>query len=232
MNHPDHIAGKLLAVDVLAALRHRARTGEGQRLDMAQTEAAAYFIGEIYLDAALTGRDPEPVGNHDDRFVPHGVYPSGGDDRWIAIAVTDDDAWRRLVALAGWPDDPSLAHLEGRLAAREAIDEQLGVWTSGRTAEVAAARLQLEGISAMPVMGPLDQRADEHLIARGFFARLEHPEAGVEHHVGNPVRYSRLPLRTARSAACLGADTVEVLGEVLGIAPDDADDLIERGICR
>jgi crotonobetainyl-CoA:carnitine CoA-transferase CaiB-like acyl-CoA transferase len=54
LNHPDHIAGKLLGVAVLAALGHRAVTGEGQHIDMAQTEAAAYLLGEVYLDAATT----------------------------------------------------------------------------------------------------------------------------------------------------------------------------------
>jgi len=58
LNHPDHIAGKVLAVAVLAAWDHRRRTGEGQYIDMAQTEAAAYLIGEVYLDAALTGVEP------------------------------------------------------------------------------------------------------------------------------------------------------------------------------
>ncbi len=52
MNHPDHIAGRLLAVGVLAALAERETSGEGQHLEMAQTEASAYLIGEKYLEAA------------------------------------------------------------------------------------------------------------------------------------------------------------------------------------
>src|SRR5690606_38483137 len=73
LNHPDHIAGKLLAVAVLAALDHRARTGEGQRVDMAQTEAAAYLVGEAYLDAAIRGDDAVPHGNESETMAPHGV---------------------------------------------------------------------------------------------------------------------------------------------------------------
>jgi crotonobetainyl-CoA:carnitine CoA-transferase CaiB-like acyl-CoA transferase len=232
MNHPDHIAGKLLAVAVLAAIRHRDRTGAGQLLDMAQTEAAAYLVGEVYLQAALDGADPSPVGNRDDRFAPHGVYPSAGDDRWIAIVVTDDAAWHALAELAGLPHDPAFADLAGRVAGRELIDERLSQWTASRDAIDAAAALQAAGVSAMPVMGPLDHRADEHLAERGALPRLEHPEVGAEQHAGNPVRYGRLATRTAASAPCLGAHTVEVLGEALGITAGEVEDLVARGICR
>jgi crotonobetainyl-CoA:carnitine CoA-transferase CaiB-like acyl-CoA transferase len=84
----------------------------------------------------------------------------------------------------------------------------------------------------MPVMGPLDHRADAHLAARGFIVELEHHEVGVEHHVGNPTRFSRLALRTALSAPCLGADTAEVLTTVLGLTAAGVDDLVARGVCR
>ena len=108
MNHPDHIAGRLLAVGVLAALAEREVSGEGQHLELAQTEAAAYLIGEVYLEAARAGVDPAPLGNAHPHASPHGVYPSAGTDQWIAIAVMDDDAWAALCAAVGWDDDPAL----------------------------------------------------------------------------------------------------------------------------
>jgi crotonobetainyl-CoA:carnitine CoA-transferase CaiB-like acyl-CoA transferase len=232
LNHPDHIAGKLLAVGVLAALDHRRRTGEGQLVDMAQTEAAAFLMGDVYVNSYLDGADPEPGGNALDDAVPHGVYAAGGEDRWLALSVLDDSAWQRLNEALGWPLDASTATLEGRLAARAAIDKRVTEWSSERTAEDAAQLLQLYGVSAMPVMGPLDHLADPHLGERGFIVTLEHPEVGPERHVGNPVRLSRLPQRTARSAPCLGVDTEEVLGSLLGIAADEVAELRRRGICR
>ncbi len=97
MNHPDHIAGRLLAVGVLGALAEREMSGDGQHLEMAQTEASAYLMGEKYLEAARDGVDPPPLGNSHPHAAPHGVYPSAGEDQWVAIAVMDDDAWRALV---------------------------------------------------------------------------------------------------------------------------------------
>ena len=232
LNHPDHIAGKLLAVAVLAALAHRDRTGIGQLVDMAQTEAAAYLMGEVYLDAARTGNERALCGNESATAVPHGVYPAAGDDRWIAIVAADDTAWSQLVTAVGWSNDASLQHIAARLVDRAAIDDRLASWTSERDADEAAALLQAHGVSAMPVMGPDDHLADPHLRARGFIVELHHPEVGVEHHVGNPLLLSRTPQRVAAAAPCLGADTHDVLGRALGLGTAAVDDLIARGVCR
>lgn len=232
LNHPDHIAGRLLAVAVLAALREREASGEGQWLQLAQTESAAYLVGELYLEAARSGRDPLPIGNTHPAAAPHGVYPSAGDDQWIAIAVMDDDAWQRLCATVGWAPEPDLTTTEARLSARADIDERLAAWTGERSNADAAALLQGSGVSAMPVMGPRDQHADPHLLQRGAIVQLVHPEVGDERHVGNPLRLSRLPQRTAASAPCLGADTEAVLTTVLGLTSEQVAALVDEGVCR
>jgi crotonobetainyl-CoA:carnitine CoA-transferase CaiB-like acyl-CoA transferase len=231
LNHPDHIAGKLLAVGVLAALRERQASGEGQRLELAQTEAAAYLIGEIYLDAARAGTDPRPLGNAHPSASPHGVYPAAGDDRWIAIAVMDDDAWDRFRKVAGWDHDDALATAAGRVVARVELDARVASWTSTLDGADTAERLQAAGVSAMPVMGPLDHHADPHLLAREAIVQLHNPEIGDERHIGNPIRLSRLPQRRAERAPRLGEHTEEVLTSVLGLTPDEVAALVDDGVC-
>jgi crotonobetainyl-CoA:carnitine CoA-transferase CaiB-like acyl-CoA transferase len=232
LNHPDHIAGRLLAVGVLAALREREASGEGQWLELAQTEAAAYLLGDAYLEGARAGTDPEPLGNAHPAASPHGVYPSAGDDQWVAIAVTDDDGWQRLCATVEWEADPSLATATARIAARAEVDARLAAWTRERSKDEAAALLQAGGVSAMPVMGPLDHHADPHLQERSAIICLHHPDIGDERHVGNPLRLSRLPQRTARSAPRLGEHTEEVLTSVLGLSAQEVAALVEDGVCR
>ena len=230
LNHPDHIAGKLLAVAVLAALDHKQRTGQGQLIDMAQTEAAAYLIGEVYMGAADAGADPEPRGNRSDAVAPHDVYRAGGDDDWVALACHDDASWHRCCEVMGVENRWS-ANAE-RLADVESVDAAVAAWMAEGSAEDRAERLQACGVSAMAVMGPYDHLGDEHLAARGALDVLEHPVAGKETHVGNPIRFGLTPTRTAGPSPLLGADTVEVLGEVLGIPPDEAEALAEAGVCR
>jgi crotonobetainyl-CoA:carnitine CoA-transferase CaiB-like acyl-CoA transferase len=226
LNHPDHVAAKLSAVAVLAALEHRRRTGEGQLIEMSQAEAAAYLIGELYL---APGRQQ---GNAVEYACPHGVYPSAGDDRWVAIAVVGDDAWERFAAALGWPADPALATLAGRLAARGDLDRRVAGWTRTRTPLEAAEALQAAGVSAMPVQNGEDHRNDPHLAARGAIVTVGHPEIGPERHSGNPLRLSRTPLAPPTPAPRLGADTEDVLARVLGLAREEIARLVDDGVCR
>jgi crotonobetainyl-CoA:carnitine CoA-transferase CaiB-like acyl-CoA transferase len=231
LNHPDHVAAKLSAVAVLAALEHRRRTGEGQLVEMSQAEAAAYLIGEFYLEGPCTGTRPAQRGNAVAWAAPHGVYPCAGADRWCAIAVVDDAAWTRLAGVLGWADDPTLHTLAGRLAARDAIDARLTAWTVTRSAETVAAALQAAGVSVSVVENGDDHRACAHLAARGAIVTVEHPEIGAERHSGNPIRFSRTPLAAPRPAPRLGADTEAVLSRWLGLAPDAVARLVAEGVC-
>lgn len=230
LNHPDHIASKLLAVGVLCALDHRNQTGEGTFLEMGQAEAAAYLLGEFYLDAIETGVNPANLANRDPLLAPQGVYPGAGEDTWVAITVSDDAAWRALESVTGWSPDEALSGVEARFAAHDIIDERLSHWTSQRTPEQSAELLQENGVSAMPVMGPLDHLADPHLCERGLMVDLVHKVHGPEQQPANPTRMSRTVLRTADSAPPLGHHTHEVLHEVLGIADDELGRLEAAGV--
>jgi crotonobetainyl-CoA:carnitine CoA-transferase CaiB-like acyl-CoA transferase len=217
MNHPDHIAGKLLATAALAALDHRDRTGEGQLVEMAQTEVAAYLLGEVFLESIETGVDGSNLGNRHPTLAPQGVYPAAGDDEWIALAIADDDTWLALEGVCGWDHDPALATEAARREAHDRIDDRLAAWTAAHDPDEASAILQAAGISAMTVMGPLRQLSDEHLAHRGLMDDLHHDAVGDERQPANPMTMSRTELRTAPSAPCLGADTGEILRGVLGL---------------
>ena len=123
--------------------------------------------------------------------------------------------------MVGWDAHGEFGTAAARVAARAILDERLSEWTRLRSHVEAAELLQAAGVSAMPVMGPVDQHADPHLLEREFIVHLDHPEVGEETHVGNPIRFSRLAQRTAASAPCLGADTEEVLTSVLGLTAQD-----------
>ena len=232
LNHPDHIASKLGACAILAALEHRRRTGEGQFIDMAQTEAAAFLVGEVYLQKAVTGIPTAPRGNAVDHACPHGVYPADGDDRWIAIAITADAQWDAFVRATGVPATGSMATLAGRMAARDEVDALVAGWTKGLDGEAAATILQNAGISAMPVQNGDDHRRDAHLLARGALPEVTHAEVGPERHAGNPIRPSRMPMVVAAAAPCLGAHTSEVLGGWLGLSEAELRQLEDDGICK
>jgi benzylsuccinate CoA-transferase BbsF subunit len=228
LNHPDHIAGKWLALLVLAALARRHRTGRGCDIELAH----AFLIGDAFIDLSRTGVDPEPAGNAAARAVPHGVYPAAGDDEWVAIECEDDIAFERLAVALELVDEPDWRHLGGRIAARDKIDAAVSAWTSSFPGSVVADRLQRVGVSAMPVMGPADHRNDTHLATRGFLVDIDNPHVGTELHVGNPMRCRDLRLRTAGAAPAIGQHTIDILTSLLGRTLDEAEHLVDAGICR
>jgi crotonobetainyl-CoA:carnitine CoA-transferase CaiB-like acyl-CoA transferase len=232
LEHPDHLAGRMLAVAVLAALEHRARTGQGQYVELSQSEAAAFLLGHFYLQEPCTGRPVVQQGNASADACPHGVYRATGEDRWVAIGVADDGAWVRFCGVVGWKPEARFATAAGRIAARDEIDARVAAWTSLHTPEHVATRLQTAGVSAFPVQGPDDHRADSHLAARRALVTLDDPEVGDVLHVANPLRLSGTPLVPAAPAPRLGADTGDVLARWLGLAPEEIRRLVDDGTCR
>jgi crotonobetainyl-CoA:carnitine CoA-transferase CaiB-like acyl-CoA transferase len=216
--HPDHMAGKMLALAASAALINRERTGHGCFVDLAQSEFAMATIAEQFVEASLRGRT-ERRGQDHPAFVPHGVFPAAAPDTWIAIAVETDIQWQALKQALGNPDwaaDAALDHTTGRLAARVAVRDGLAGWTRTLSSVAAAKALQKAGVPAMPVCTNLEQLADPHLNARGAFDLLDHPFLGWGRYEGAPFRFERFRLKAPERAPLLGEHTADVIKDWLG----------------
>jgi len=81
------------AFAILAALMHRARTGEGQYIDMSQLETSIALLGEGVMAQVMNGAPPARDGNRDPHMAPHGLFRCKGDDRWVSIVVANEDEW-------------------------------------------------------------------------------------------------------------------------------------------
>ncbi|HEX2466391.1 MAG TPA: CoA transferase, partial [Thermoanaerobaculia bacterium] len=115
--YTDFIAPRFTVAVILAALDHRRRTGEGQHIDQSQVECSLQFLAPHLLDAQVNGRALDRVANDHPSMAPHAVYPTDGEDEWVAIAARDDSDWRRLCDALGRPDlasDPRFVTIEGR----------------------------------------------------------------------------------------------------------------------
>ena len=137
-SYMDHTGGYYMAMAILLALIHRERTGEGQWVDLACTEAALTLHGPALLDWTVNGRslrrEGRPNSNRNEwpAMAPHGIYPCAGDDEWVAIACRDDADWGRLAAAIDrpWCGDKAFADIEARLAAEDRLDGLVGEWTA------------------------------------------------------------------------------------------------------
>ncbi|MEV5176645.1 CoA transferase [Streptomyces flaveolus] len=232
-NYPDHVPNPLhAAVAVLAALRRRYRTGEGQYIELAQLESTTNVIGPALL-AAATGVRIDRSANEDTVAAPHGVYPCAGEDRWCAIGVFTDGQWEALVRVLGnpaWAANTRYATAGGRRAARKEIDECVAAATTTREASELAEALTGEGVPAAAVSDAAHVLADPQLNARNHWKTLAHPEMGSSVYDNIPYRLSVTPGRLRGPAPLLGADTRDVCLDLLGLTPDEYEHLEAEGV--
>jgi len=233
ISYGDPTGGLHGAVAVLAALLHRARTGRGQYIDLSQWETSMAVLPEAILEQTMTGVPPPRDGNRDPHMAPHGVFPAAGEDRWVAITIEDDEAWRRFARLVGGAalaDDPRFATLGARKQHEDELEELVTAWSVTREPQDVVATLQDAGIAAFVSATNQDLAEDPHLAARGFPVTFEHPEVGAMMHLGVPWRMSSSDSRVRRAAPCLGANTEQVLRDVCGLPPDEIERLRGAGV--
>lgn len=234
-NFPDHIPNPChAAFAVMAALRHRRRTGEGQYIDIAQTEPTIALLGPTFLDLTVNGRVQQPNGNEHPWAAPHGVYPCRGEDRWIAICVMDNAQWMALVDVLGnpgWACDAELARSDARYARRGELDARLAAATASWSAEDLMLALQARQVPAGVAQTAADVvERDPQLEHRGHWVRLDHPEMGTAIYNAPPMRFSRTPVALTRAAPLLGEHTDEICRELLGLSAEDTRKLKEEGV--
>lgn len=232
--YTDFIAPRFSACALMAALDYKRRTGKGQYIDMAQYEAALHNLAPALIDYFATGRVLGPEGNRSQRYAPHGAYrcaDEDGHERWLAIAVANDDEWAALLTVMGNPQaDAKFATMSGRVANRDAIDGFVGMLVRNRGAEELAAALQTAGVSAYPVQNCMDLHRDENLDAFGFWHWLDHahmgpsPYEGLEHHL------SRTPGELRSPAPVLGQHNDEILRGMLGMSATEVEQLKQEKV--
>jgi benzylsuccinate CoA-transferase BbsF subunit len=231
--YPDYYAGIHGACAVLAALDYRRRTGEGQYIDAAQAEAAAALLGPYYLESAVSGRDPQPMGNGSTYAAPHGCYRCAGDDSWCVIAVYGEEEWRKFCEALGdpsWAKDPNFSTGLGRTRRRAELDRLVEEWTVRRDAYEVMEVLQRVGVAAGVVQDAAQLANDPHLKARGFIAHTEHPEMGRLLHGGLPLKLSLTPGSVRSHAPLLGEHNRYVLRDLLQLDNEEIQRLEKLGV--
>jgi len=219
--HPDHLAGRLVAIGALAGLRTVRRTGTGRRIDLAQFEAVLLFLAEQYLHESLESGAARPVGNVDPRHAPWGVYRTRDDDgveSWVAVCIGDDTEWEALAT--AWPEhlaDPKWSTEAQRVADRAAIDTAMARWAADLDATEVAARLQAMGIPAAPLLHPRTIVEHPQYLHRGWPAAVEQPGSGPLLLEGPALEGSVMGRPTTTAAPPLGADTTAIARDLLGL---------------
>jgi crotonobetainyl-CoA:carnitine CoA-transferase CaiB-like acyl-CoA transferase len=237
-SYMDHTGAYYMAIAILMAVHHRQRTGEGQHVDMASTEAAAALNGPALLDYTVNDRPlrregmPSSNRNQFPAMAPHGIYPAEGEDAWVAIACRDDRDWAAAGTVIGepWTEDTRFATLDGRIDAQDELDELVGGWTRQRTPHASAELLQAAGVPSSAVQTP-QQRVDEdpNTSGWGLWPTVQHPEMGDVRVDGMPVHLSETDWSIERGAPVLGQHNEQVLGGLLGMTGEEIEQMRVEG---
>jgi len=232
-NQPDHIAPYLTAGTIIGALLYRRKTGKGMYLDNSQLESAVGFLAPVILDYMVNGHIACRKGNRDPYMAPHGVYPCRGADRWVAIAISNEEEWEGLCCVMGnpeWTREPKFSTVLGRKENEEELDRLIGDWTKDYTAEQIMAMTQDAGVPCGVVQNAEDLFSDPQLKHRQHLRFLEQKVIGRMAFEAPAYHLSKTPNHIWKAAPCLGEDNEYVYKEILGYSEDEIADLLAEGV--
>jgi crotonobetainyl-CoA:carnitine CoA-transferase CaiB-like acyl-CoA transferase len=226
----DMTTGLYTVIGVLAALRARDQTGQGQLIDLSLLESQAAYLTIMAGDYFASGQPPRPIGNTHPGIVPYQVFHAA--DKDVIIAVGSDRQWAQLCeVLALGPevrDDPRFATNPARLANRTRVVEMLQSRLARMPAADLLARLQAAEIPCGPINAVPDSLSDVHYLARGNIVEQQHATAGRIYSLANPVRLSDTPATYRLPPPRLGEHTDAILDE-LGFSTAQIDSLRQAG---
>ncbi|MBI4329614.1 MAG: CoA transferase [Chloroflexi bacterium] len=218
---------------LLSAIEHRERTGEGQYIEVAQSEGAAFMLGVAYLEHSINGRDWKPQGNASKFAAPHGTYRCIGHDKWVAIACNTEEEWQALAKAMGnpeWAKEEMFATLKSRLENRETLDALVSEWTRQNTPHQLMLMLQRAGVPCGAVQNAEDLYFDAQLRALGYHLEVDDPTWGRMTLMAPAALLSETPGGPQRLQPQIGQDNMEVLPKYTSLTPDQIKKLQEEKV--
>lgn len=232
--HPDHLAGRMVALAALAGVRAARRTGSGCRVDLAQFETVSFLLGDILMLESLTAGAAVPVGNTDAEHAPWGLFRAAddaGSENWLSVCITDDASWRALLEVAGGavPDEPAWRSAEGRLGAASGIEPALMNWLRDQDARTVEERLQAAGVAAGVALHPRLQVEHPAYTGRGFPVEIDQPGSGPIILEGPALTGTRMGSPSCDPAPAISQHTAQLCRDLLAMDETAVQALEEAG---
>ena len=221
----DLFTGMYATTAILAALRHRDLTGEGQAIDMALLDTQVAMLANLGANYLTTGVAPQRAGNAHQNIVPYQVFEVA--DGHLILAVGNDSQFAKFCGVAGVPDvakDVRYSRNAERVRHRATLVPMLATLMKARTRADWLNALETAKVPCGPINNLAEVFADPHVQARDMTVALPHPLSDTVRLVASPMRLSATPVQYRRPPPLLGQHTAEVLAE-MGLSAAEVDAL-------
>jgi len=224
-------AGMYATIGILAALKLRQETGNGQYIDVSLLDTEVSWLSYAASNYFAEGKNPKPMGSAHPSIVPYRAFRAK--DRYFILAVGNDAIWKRFckaMQLENLVDDPRYVTNEMRVKNREELEAFLQEIFARNEANYWINLLKEHKVPCGPINNISDVVTHPQVLYRDMVVEMEHPNAGKIKMVGNPIHFGEdISVQYRLSPPFLGQHTNEVL-KSLGYSDEEIEELREKRV--
>ncbi len=227
----DLFAGLYGCIGILAALRHRERTGQGQQVDIGMLDTHVAWLANQGMNFLATGENPARLGNQHPNIVPYQVFPTK--DGYMVLSIGNDATFKRFCdafELTHLLADARFATNPARVENRQLVTDTLTPTMRSKPTAEWVDMLEALKIGCGPINTLKEVFADPQVQARGMVVEMMHASGVPVKVIANPVRLSETPADYRVAPPQLGEHTEEILRDLLGVSAREFNKLRDKGI--
>jgi crotonobetainyl-CoA:carnitine CoA-transferase CaiB-like acyl-CoA transferase len=222
----DYTTGYQGAIGAMAALMHKARTGEGQLVDIASYDTMFSALGTRLIAELMLGLEMPRSGSRDLLTAPVNVYEAA--DGPIYIQAGTASLFPKLCAVMGRDDlatEERFTTVEGRMADQEYLEAIIQDWAGSRTRDDIGAQLDAAGVPYAQVASVAEVARSPQIAAREMIVEAEHPSLGTIRMPANPIHMEKTPPTVRKAPPQAGEDNEHVYRDILGLTAEEFAEL-------
>jgi len=208
----DITAGLLAASGILAAIIHRNKTGDGQKVDTSLFEAGIVHTYWQSAIAGATGESPGPLGSAHPLTAPYQAFKTK--DKWITIGASNQSTWLKLIKAIDREDLQENEKFSSNLNRKKNLTELVEILTSVLSKKTSSEWLKIfddNGFPCGPINSITDMFKDPQTIDRQMILEVDNKKAGKSKAIGMPIKFSKSKTEKSKGAPNLGEHTKEIM---------------------